>query len=257
MSVGNVWGVLPGENPEEGHRRRLSEAISSESVHAALKGFPLGFADGVTPEWFLRFLIDRLVVAEMAESLWSDAALPPYRQRSRALEKLAKQATDLATGLDRQFGLKFLGFRSYKKTADDLWDEDDWSDMLSDRERLSNAVYELRWLSTILKGTAGYFSFKHSENHKPRWRQKHTRLIRVARGICLAYVFESGFGKKIDINDWGSDGSNAQGPTHFMDFYQRIVRLAFGEEVTPDIAGVLKQAREAFRHDVFHPCDDP
>ena len=256
MSVENVWGSLPGDNPKGEHRRTLSEAITSESLCAALKGFPLRLADGVTHDWFLRSLIDRLVDARMAESLWDDAALPPYSERSQALEKLAKQAAELATRLDSQFGPRHLGFRSFKKSADEMWDEGDWSGMLSDRARLSKALSELRWLSATLKSTAGYFSFKHNENHKPRWRQKNTRHVRVARGICLAYVFEAGFGKKITVNDWTGGSGRARKPTHFMDFYQRIVSLAFEDKATRDLSGVLKEARDALRKGVFDPHDD-
>ena len=92
-----------------------------------------------------------------------------------------------------------------------------------------------------------------TERQSSKWRQSEKRRLRVWRGERLIPIFEGAFGRKITVNAWPFD-SRHRGPTLFMQFYQRMVKLAFDEEITDDLSGVLKEARKSF---LVGTCDAP
>lgn len=103
--------------------------------------------------------------------------------------------------------------------------------------RLKSALSELEWVGNFLRRAA-----QDVEHQKPNWRRKVNRDLSVMRGCYLAPIFETAFSQPISVNAWPSD-SRHKHPTAFMAFYQSMIALAFGEHSTPDISGVLKEAR--------------
>lgn len=103
----------------------------------------------------------------------------------------------------------------------------------SDYRRFKAAVAELDWLACFMREAA-----KATDVHRKQWRNPERKALRIQRGQYLAPVFEAAFGQPVSANNWPS-GKDTN-PTAFMDFYSRMVALAFGENATPNISGVLK-----------------
>lgn len=108
--------------------------------------------------------------------------------------------------------------------------------------RFKAAIREIEWLSRLLKDAAG----KTASQNGP-WRRAEERQIRIERAQYLAVIFEAAFGQPVTANNW-PNGTEYE-KSSFMDFYQRMVALAFGERVTPDLSGVTKEACR--RHRVY------
>lgn len=87
---------------------------------------------------------------------------------------------------------------------------------------------------------------RNTERQAPKWRQNARRQLRIWRAERLIPVFESAFGRNITINSWPFDSRHHR-PTPFMDFYQRMVTLAFGENSSDDLSAVLKEARKSIK----------
>lgn len=110
----------------------------------------------------------------------------------------------------------------------------------SDYRRFKAAVAELDWLASFIREAA-----RATEGQCGPWRQTEEKRLRVLRAQFLAPVFESAFGRRVSANNWPS-GTHRK-PSAFMDFYQRMVELAFGEQATPNISGVVKAACQLHR----------
>ena len=107
-----------------------------------------------------------------------------------------------------------------------------------DFRRFNSALAELHWLATFLQAAADDV-----EQQSGPWRQSEQRNERIQRAQYLAPVFEAAFDAKVSANNWPSDPRHTS-PTAFMDFYQRMVALAFQERATPDVSGVIKAAQK-------------
>lgn len=105
----------------------------------------------------------------------------------------------------------------------------------SEYRRYRNAVIELEWLTQFLRSAAETI-----EAPRKQWRAPEAKALRIQRGQCLAPVFKAAFGERVSANNFPS--GTERGKTPFMDFYQRMVELAFGEHCTPNISEVLKLA---------------
>ena len=105
----------------------------------------------------------------------------------------------------------------------------------SDYKRFKAAVAELDWLSGFLRQAA-----RAVESQRGPWTESEKKRLRTKRGQYLAPIFEAGFGQPVSANNWPS--GTHKNPSAFMDFYQRMVALAFNERATPNISGVLKEA---------------
>lgn len=107
--------------------------------------------------------------------------------------------------------------------------------------RYKAAIRELDWLSGFLLEAA-----RETKAKRGPWRSSEERQIRLERALYLAIIFEAAFGQKVTANNWRADGwrgdAYSKAKTPFMDFYQRMVKIAFDEEATPDLSGVLKDA---------------
>lgn len=101
--------------------------------------------------------------------------------------------------------------------------------------RYRAALIELDWLSSFMREAA-----KATEVPRKQWRIPEQKALRIERGQFLAPVFEAAFGSAVSANNWPS-GKDKKA-TAFMDFYQKMVELAFGEHATPNISAVLKEA---------------
>ena len=115
----------------------------------------------------------------------------------------------------------------------------------SDTRRFEAAVVELDWLARFLR-----LAVLDTESQRGPWRQSEEKRLRVERGQYLAPIYEAAFGKRVSANNHPNDARH-KAPTPFMDFYARMVTLAFGARETANLAEVVKAACQLHRQ---HPA---
>lgn len=115
----------------------------------------------------------------------------------------------------------------------------------SDYRRFEAAVAELEWLAGFMREAANA-----TESQRGPWRQSEEKRLRVERGQYLAPIFEAAFGQSVSANNFPNDARH-KAPTAFMDFYRRMVVLAFGARETVNLAEVVKAACQLHRQ---HPA---
>jgi hypothetical protein len=142
---------------------------------------------------------------------------------------LSKRSGDADAAL---FDYAWHGSQS-RSSGDHPGDPPDW-------RRFQEATDHLDWLAVFLR-RAGM----RLEVNGPNWRLADRREQRVFRAQCLSVVFARAFDLEPTVNTW--ETAKTRGP--WPDFYQRVVRLAFGENVTPNLETVLDEAR---RRDLDH-----
>jgi hypothetical protein len=115
----------------------------------------------------------------------------------------------------------------------------------SDYRRFKAAVAELDWLASFMRDAA-----KATPSQRGPWRQSEEKQLRVARGRYLAPIYEAAFGQPVSANNFPNDARH-KAPTSFMDFYHRMVTLAFGAQETANLTEVVKAACQLHRQ---HPA---
>lgn len=221
--------------------------VSDEAVSNALEGFPLTLSVGRDMAW-LAMAVRRALAISMRHV--EDGPERTSNADIRAeLERLAALA-----------GSTWLELFQCDHAADSrLWDHawhhwdgeggtDVGNGMVmgepSDYRRFKAAIAELDWLASFMRDGA-----KATPSQRGPWRQSEEKRLRVERGQYLAPIFEAAYGHPVTANNWPS-GTHRE-PSAFMDFYQRMVALAFNEQATPNISGVLKAACQLHRK---HPA---
>lgn len=116
-------------------------------------------------------------------------------------------------------------------------------------QRYKAAIAELDWLAGFMRDAA-----KAIDVPRKQWRGPERKALNMQRGQCLAPIFEAAFGRQPTTNNWPS-GSHMK-PSAFMEFYQRMVALAFGDRSTPNISAVLKAACRRHRAAPVQFADD-
>ncbi len=111
----------------------------------------------------------------------------------------------------------------------------------SEYRRFKAAIAELDWLAGFLRSAA-----EATPSQPGPWRQSEGKRIRVERAQYLATIFEAAFGRRVSANNYPNDARH-RAPTPFMDFYSRMVTLAFGARETSNLAEVVKAACQRHR----------
>lgn len=212
--------------------------VTRETVARALEGFPIPLLPDRDMDWLTMAVRRALAIAKR------DKRRGPERTSNadiRAdLERLAELAgqtwlklveCDLATD-DR---IHTIAWRHWDGEGGNVSEPQEY-------RRYRAALVELEWLAGFLHKAA-----METESPKGSWRAKERRWLRIERGRNLAPIFEAAYGKLVSANNWPSDKEHEA--SAFMDFYQRLVALAFGENVTPDLSGVLKEVCQRHRQD--------
>ena len=116
----------------------------------------------------------------------------------------------------------------------------------SDYRRFKAAVAELDWLASFMRDAA-----KATPSQRGPWRQSEGKRLRVERGQYLAPIFEAAFGQPVSANNFPTD-ARIKAQTPFMDFYGRMVTLAFDAHETANLTEVVKAACQLHRE---HPAE--
>lgn len=116
----------------------------------------------------------------------------------------------------------------------------------SEHRRFKAAVAELDWLASFLREAA-----KATPSQRGPWRQSSEKRLRVERAQYLALIYEAAFGQPVSANNFPTD-ARIKAQTPFMDFYGRMVTLAFGARETANLTEVVKAACQLHRQ---HPAE--
>lgn len=217
--------------------------VSDEAVSSALAGFPLSLNERHDMAW-LAMAVRRALAITMRHK--EDG---PDRTSNAAIRKeLERLAALVGSTWLQLFNCNHAADSQLWRHAWQHWNGDGGTDIgggiimgePSDYRRFQAAITELDWLSSFLRDAA-----KATESQQGPWRQSEEKFLRIERGQYLAPIFEAAFAQKVSANNWPSGTHKA--PSAFMDFYQRMVALAFNEKATPDISGVLKAACQLHR----------
>lgn len=214
--------------------------VTPDSVGKSLDGFTLSLLPDKTMDW-----LAMAVRRSLAISMRSVSAGPDRTSNAdiRAeLERLAELAG--STWLEL--------FQCSDATDSRLWtiawrrwdgEGGNVGEPLEYR-RYKAAVKELDWLAGFLRLAA-----KETESPRGPWREKERKWLRIERAQYLAPVFESAFGERVTANNFPTDPRH-KAPTPFMDFYARMITLAFGAREAVNFTEVVKAARQRHRQ---HP----
>jgi hypothetical protein len=220
--------------------------VTPEAVANALQGFQPPLVAGRDMDWLA------LAVRRSLAMTMSRAPDTPERQSNadtrKELERLGKRAGKLWAALfdGRSYEADGAIFDyAMRHGGSEGWVEEGaghggfvWAEPGLRRE-YREAVASLDWLSGFLQRVA-----REIPSQAPRWTQTEWRAIRVHRGYVLAGVYEAAFGATVTVNMGQSVGAS---PSPFMEFYQRMVALAFNEQATADLSGVLQEAANRHR----------
>ena len=224
-------------------------AVTPAAVDSALEGFSLPLSPGRDMDW-----LAMAVRRSLAISLPNISDGPERTSNADIRGELERLAT-LA-------GVTWLELFQCDHAADSrLWDHawhhwdgeggtDVGSGMVmgepSDYRRFKAAVAELDWLASFMREAA-----KATESQRGPWRQSEEKRLRVQRGQYLAPIYEAAFGQPVSANNFPTD-ARIKAQTPFMDFYGRMVTLAFGARETANLTEVVKAACQLHRQ---HPAE--
>jgi hypothetical protein len=214
--------------------------VSPEAVESALNGFSLPLVGGRDFKWLAKAL--RKGFAMSIPIADNDPARTSNSDIKAELVRLSDSVAAVRSACLGSSGpadeqLWTAAFHRWKGKADLPANNDPDFEY----NRYQAALQELDWLASFLRTAADALT-----SQGPNWRLNAARRLRVLRAYFIAPIFEAAFGQPLSVNNWPNPQHKA--PTPFMDFYQRTVALAFNERVTPDLSGVLKDAREHHAH---------
>lgn len=93
-----------------------------------------------------------------------------------------------------------------------------------------------------------------NKSQTTKWRAKARQNWRVWLAVALSPMFEECFGRKAALDKWpAASGNESLG--NWADFYQRVMGAAFGEKATPNLEGVLVEARKQVRTGDIRPLN--
>lgn len=228
-------------------RDHLLPAVTPEAVSKALQGFPLPLADGRDMEW-----LATAVRRALGITLPSVSDGPKRTSNADVRTDLTRLA-DLAgstwqelfkrdSAVESQlwwFALSRWDGEGGAETGDGIVLGDP-----SEHLRFMAAIRELEWLASFLREAA-----KATPSQKGPWRQSLEKRLRIERGQYLAPIFEAAFNQIVSANNFPTD-ARIKAQTPFMDFYGRMVALAFGARETANLTEIVKAACRLHRQ---HP----
>lgn len=218
--------------------------VTAESVAEALERFPLSLATVRSWDW-LAMAVRRSMAMTM-----QNVTEGPNRQSNadtrKELQALARRAGKLWAAL----------FEGRSAEAEDAiwsyswrrWDGSGGEDIgngltigdPTDWRRFEDAVRELDWVSVFLHKVA-----QQVPSQAPKWTKAEWRELRIQRGQYLLPIYLAAF------------LANELTNKTFGDFYQRMVSLAFPDEMDdiPDFEALISEARK--RHETSPVAFNP
>lgn len=213
-------------------RDHLLPAVTSEAVARALNGFALQLLPGRDMGWLAMAVRRALAISLRNKSdgpdRTSNAEIRAELDRlSSMLQSTWQQLYECDHAVDDR--LWTVAWRRWDGEGGNVREPQEY-------RRYKAAVTEIDWLSRFLRLAA-----KETPSTRGPWRDKERKWIRIQRGQYLAPIFEAAFGQPVTANNYGNDARH-KALTPFMDFYARMVTLAFGAREKSNLAEVVKAA---------------
>jgi hypothetical protein len=226
------------------HRDDWLPMVTSEAVAKALDDFALSLAPGKDWDW-LAIAVRRSLAFTMSNVNVGPERTSNSRTRDE-LKQLAGSAESTWQALSEcdhtvNSCLQDFAFRNWVREDGTDINDGPVTGQPSEYSRFEAAVAELYWMAGFLSQAASGI-----ESQRGPWRESEKKQLRIARGQCLARVFEAAFGQRPTANNYPDD-ARFKAPTAFMDFYDRMVKLAFGARETANLPEVVKEARRRHR----------
>lgn len=229
--------------------QNLLARVTPEKLTEALRGFALDLLPGRDMAWLAmavrRALATTLPSIEQGPERTSNADI------RTSLEQLAALAENTRLALCQCDGAveSRLWWFALSRWDGEGGAEVDGGNSLgepSEHRRFKAAIAELDWLASFLRAASTA-----TPSQQGPWRQSVARRLRVERAQYLAPIYEAAFGQPVSANNFPTD-TRIRAPTPFMDFYCRVVTLAFGEHETTNYTEVVRAACKEHRQ---HPAE--
>lgn len=222
----------------------LIPTVTEEAVTETLAGFSLPVLPGKGSAW-LSTAVRRSLAITIRDR--GDGPSRPSNLEIRIeMDRLASSVE--ATWLD----LQKRGAAVESRLWDQAWNSCEgkagmeiadgvFIGQLPDHRRFNDALIELEWLGRFIREAT-----RTTKSQSGPWRMSEEKRIRIERGQMLAPVYEATFGKAVTANNYPNDPRHKK-QTPFMDFYGRMVSLAFGDREKANLAEVVKAACKLHR----------
>ncbi len=206
--------------------------ITEDAVSKEIAGLGLSFQPGKDISWLTRTVREILEysIGEKEYSAERTSNVDAEKEVINAAQKIraAIEATDKLGLIARQ------QLSDYALAIANGGGPTEYANMLQTIENLRN-------LEKFLRQGADNFELQVGP-----WRQAEKKQLRIGRAKSLAATFELAFGSPPSANNYPNDARHKK-PTQFMEFYSRIVTLAFGRQATTNLSGVCKEACKLHR----------
>lgn len=234
---------MSGENKDDLYSRMLSSPVAAritpELIAQALQHFPL------TPqrdlEWLARAIKPAVYLAaksDYPESIGNAATRDE-------LQRLSDRAGDLWRDL---FEMSHEAEEAISRYIWSPWISGEGNaspdDIQPQIDGFNEAKRQVDWLTSFLRKAARHVGDK---KQSPKWRAKDKQDRRMWFAVWLTPAFEKGFGRKAAWNN--RHYANGRTPQYWADFFQRMMEVAFDEAVTPNLEGLLAEARKRISKD--------
>lgn len=218
--------------------------LTEEAVSKSLKGYGLELAPERDMAWLATAV--RRSLAIVSRDVDVSELVSPSETRAK-LERLASTIDEAWSALfecDSELDARIWAHAWVQRDGEGGVELD--GELVGDPpkyRRYQSAISELSWLAGFLRSAAAKI-----ESQRGPWRQSMVRTIRIERALLLAPIFEAAFGAPVSANNFPSDARH-KAPTPFMDFYARIITLAFGAIEKTNLAEVMKVACQLHRQE--------
>lgn len=226
-------------------RDAVLPVYTADAVGEALEGFPLPLRPQYSLDW-LAMAIRRALSITVP-----NGADGPDRLSNSELK------LELVTMAEAATHAWLALFKRSRQIDSCLWNQafKEWSgvnalaaadDPQFGYNRFLRALTELDWIGGLLRRAA-----IETPDQKGNWRDAERKRKRIERAQALAPIFEDAFGRRVTANNFGNDARFTK-PTPFMDFYKRIIPVAFGNHEIANLSEVVKEACRQHRNDPYH-----
>lgn len=213
--------------------------VATDSVRAALNGFALPLTPARDMDWLSMAVRRALAICDKTR-LRSPNRTSNTVIRSELL-RLAKLAEAFHLELSR-FDPEVdsaLWLHAARYWEGDLFEAGD--DSSFGHTHMVEVIDEIEWIGMFLRDAAASL-----QNQRGPWKQSEQKRHRVKYAKYLAAVYEAAFGQPVSANNFPTD-ARIKAQTPFMDFYGRMVTLAFGPREAANLTEVVKAACRSHR----------
>lgn len=220
-------------------RDDMLPAVTPVAVTKALAGFALPLSPGRDMEWLAMAVRRSLAIAE------PHISEGPKRTPNT---KIRAELEGLATSTEKAWRKLFecsddaesrLWWFALSRWAGEGGIDAETGVVIGDpseHRRFKAAIGELDWVVGFLREAARTIPVQTGP-----WGQSAQRELRTQRGQYLAVIFEAAFDVPVSANNFPTD-KTVNAPTPFMDFYVKMVTLAFGNIEATNFTEVVKDA---------------